>query len=204
MSTMRVLASVLCFATALAACGGAIAPGTGDGGSGSSSGGSGSSSGTLVGGSSGVAGSSSGPVTGSSSGPSGSSSTSSTSGSGGVSSGGVVDAMTTGCANGAPSPGQSPACNQCIADSCEDSWCACAGDSSVDDAGSVNGCLGFVNCILVCINGDPEAGIPPADGGIQECAMLCAQSYSSQQVTEGESFISCLASGCATPTTCGQ
>jgi hypothetical protein len=194
---MRVLASALCFATGLAACGGAIASGTNDGGSGSSSGSSSSSSGTIVGGSSGVVGGSSGPGSGSSSGPSGGS-TSSTSSGGGVSSGGVVDAMTTGCA---VQPDEAPPCNQCITGSCEDGWCPCADDSSVDDAGNINGCLGYVECIIVCVDGDPDAGIGP--GTLPQCAMACGPAYTKQQQAEGQAFLSCLASSCDTPTTCG-
>ncbi|HEX8792922.1 MAG TPA: hypothetical protein VF765_18380 [Polyangiaceae bacterium] len=191
---------------ALVACGGALAPngGDGDGGSGGDALPSGSSSGPVSSGSSGSTSSgSSGTPSGSTSGSGSvgpSSSSSSGSGSGGVS----VDAS-FGCGNGAPPPMTgSMVCDDCVEVSCSLTWCTCAGDSSFDDAGLVDGCLGYVHCIIGCVNGDPEAGVPPAS--LSMCAMLCGSSstYSAQQQQEGQNLVSCLAASCNTATTCGM
>lgn len=185
MRNMRALAWALCCIMAVAgACGGAVAPGTSDAGSGSSSDAStGGSSGPNAGSSSGEVGSSSGPVTGSGSGPSGSSSTGS---------GGIVDAMATGCAK-APPPMEAASCSQCIATFCEDTWCACAGDS-LDDGGHVvgDGCMGYVDCVLTCA----------AHGSLQACGMQCAPGNSQQITSEGDAFAACMAAHCMTATTC--
>jgi hypothetical protein len=74
------------------------------------------------------------------------------------------------------------------------------GDSSIDDAGMFHGCLGFVACIQNCLY--------PVDGGagppVSQCATECAPGYTQQQAQEGASLLSCIASSCASPTTCGQ
>jgi hypothetical protein len=91
---------------------------------------------------------------------------------------------------------QTPGCDECITTNCEDSWCVCAGDySSVDDAGNLTGCVGYVDCIIACLNGD---------AGIQQCAMACAPGHSQQVVGEGDALLGCLAGNCASPATCGQ
>lgn len=97
------------------------------------------------------------------------------------------------------------ACDDCVEVSCGADWCACGADSAVDDAGVAGGCLGYVNCIIACVDGNPEAGVPPQDGGLPECVMLCGNgAYTAQQQAEGQSLISCLASNCASQATCGQ
>jgi hypothetical protein len=78
------------------------------------------------------------------------------------------------------------------------------GDSAVDGSGNLTGCLGYVNCIVLCLNGDPDAGVPPADGGVQECAQQCAPAYTQQQMQEGDALLGCLASNCDTASTCAQ
>ncbi len=189
----------------LAACGGAIAPtgSEGDAGGGGADAPS-SSSGSASGSSSGVLGGSS--ASGSSSGFTGSSSSS------GGSEDATIDA-TSACANGAPPLGMtgSAGCDQCVASFCDDSWCACAGDSSVgdagsllDDAGAFEGCLGFVSCVSNCLyNGDPDAGLP-SNPSVQQCAGLCGPDYTAQQQQEGAALLSCVVSSCNTPSTCGQ
>jgi hypothetical protein len=61
--------------------------------------------------------------------------------------------------------------------------------------------VGFVDCIIACLNGEPDAGVPPQT--IQECAMLCGPSYTMEAQQEGQALISCLASSCDTQATCG-
>jgi len=186
----------------LAACGGAIVPSGDhdDGGGTASSSGSGSSSG-------GISGSSSGPVgsgssgSGSSSGGSSGGSSSSGSGSGSTSSGGVSVDAAFACTGNVPPPMTGDAnCDTCIEGFCGNEWCACAGDSSIDDAGTYQGCIGFVVCVQTCVY--------PADGGaggsVQRCAMECEGGYTAQQTQEGASLLSCLVASCASLATCGE
>jgi hypothetical protein len=165
---MRVLAPGLCCTLVIAgACGGAIAPNTTDAGSGSSPDAS--------------------TTTGSSSGFSGSSS-----GSSGSSSGGIVDATTTGCAQGPPLM-VTPDCNQCVSDFCEDTWCYCAGDSH-DDAGEGVGigCAGYVNCVFVCASA----------ANVEVCHQQCTAGYSQQVIQAGDAFIACMAHSCLSSDGC--
>jgi hypothetical protein len=106
--------------------------------------------------------------------------------------------------NTPPNPNTgSTGCDDCIECSCASSWCSCVADSSVDASGNATGCLGYTNCIVTCLNGNPDAGVPPADGGVQQCVQLCGPSYTQQQVQEGDALLSCLASSCTSPTACG-
>ncbi len=97
--------------------------------------------------------------------------------------------------------GYSAACDTCIAQNGCDAYCTCAGDSSLDDASMMpTGCVGYVDCIIACLNGDPEAGVPPADGGVPECAALCGGdggTYTGQQQQEGQALLTALV-GCQT------
>lgn len=104
--------------------------------------------------------------------------------------------------NTPPNPNTgSTGCDDCIECSCGMSWCACAGDSSLDGSGNPTGCLGYVDCFIACIGGDPDAGVPP--GTAQQCGQQCAPAYPMKQVQEGDAFIQCVAGSCSTSTTCG-
>jgi hypothetical protein len=96
----------------------------------------------------------------------------------------------------------SVACDQCIGTFCNNEWCACAADSSVDDAGNPDGCIGYVACVQLCLF-PADAGLD-AGGSVAQCAAACAPSYTQQQVTDGDQLLGCIAGSCGTPSTCGQ
>jgi hypothetical protein len=111
------------------------------------------------------------------------------------------DAGSFTCSNGGPGPDNGDACNTCIqTNGCSD-WCTCSAESTEDDAGQLGGCLGFVDCVLVCVTGTDAA--PPDDAGIPGCITLCSGggdggTYTAQQVTDGTNLIQTLASQCLT------
>jgi hypothetical protein len=101
-----------------------------------------------------------------------------------------------------PPATQSTGCDRCIEGCCAFTWCACAGDSGMDDAGQPVGCLGFVTCVETC-------AYPPADSGadagtLNECAQRCGTNYSPGQTQEGKALLSCIVGSCASTTQCGE
>jgi hypothetical protein len=197
----------LAFCVCLLAIGGVGAMGT-NACSSSSNPGSGSSSGGIE------AGGDVGGASGSSSGGGQDSSGSSSGGSSGSSSGfeaGNCDVPLDGafsCGAGEasaiqPPNTQSKGCDQCIEGCCSFAWCACAGDSSSDDAGQSGGCLGFVTCVENCAYPAADSG---ADGGptFDECAQQCGPAYLQGQTQEGMALLSCILGSCASTTQCGQ
>jgi hypothetical protein len=93
-------------------------------------------------------------------------------------------------------------CDVCIEGCCQPDWCACAGDSGVDDAGQPVGCLGFVACVQICLYPPADSGV---DGGtVTTCAQQCGANYSMGQVQEGSALLTCIVGNCAATTQCGQ
>jgi hypothetical protein len=91
----------------------------------------------------------------------------------------------------------SATCDQCIQSECRVSWCTCAADSYVNDAGVVAGCLGFAACLYACTEGNPDAGGDA--GNITTCTDQCGAGYTSQMVADGTYLVSCAAMLCQTP-----
>jgi hypothetical protein len=88
------------------------------------------------------------------------------------------------------------ACDGCIAQSCDPTWCACAADAldAGGDAGS--GCLQYVSCVEACVQDD---GGSPTDCLTTVCAV---PPFTTPQEQAGHSFLDCLVQYCATD--CGQ
>jgi hypothetical protein len=96
---------------------------------------------------------------------------------------------------------QSPGCDQCIEGCCAFTWCACAGNSGMDDAGQPTGCLGFVECVESCLYPESDSG---SDAGtLNTCSQQCDANYLMGQVDEGTALLSCLVGSCASTTQCG-
>ncbi len=99
-----------------------------------------------------------------------------------------------------------PTCNTCITTNCEMQWCTCAGDTTVDDAGTP-GCVAFTQCVIDCVNGNPDAGIEAGTQG--DCLTECSGgdaggAYTGTEVANGTAFLVCLQTSCATPDDAGM
>lgn len=88
--------------------------------------------------------------------------------------------------------GANPACDMCVTDKCDTSWCACAADPIIDDAG-IPGCLSYILCVQSCR--------VTTDAGFTGCISSCSASYQSSEVTSGNTLLTCAAQYCATPCT---
>ena len=94
-----------------------------------------------------------------------------------------------------------PGCDGCIECTSGASWCFCAGDSADDNSG----CLGFVNCVLTCMNGNTDAGaVPPYGVDPNACETQCAPLYKGQHVLYGDDLIGDLQQNCSSAAACGR